>query len=186
MKRKALALTLLTISLISGVQFTKLVEANYIPLPSLWIQSPNPHQFSEFEGDVPLIVELDIVNSSDALESAVISYIVDGADNVSLANLEQHSVYNHPDGSSLVIVGEAVVRGLSEGNHTVVAYAKTPGGDVVFSEAVSFGVKAPSSTPTPEPNFSIDPNFSLYTGIALLIIILCLFAVFLLMRKHKH
>ena len=186
MKKKALALALLTISLISGVQFTNFVEANYIPLPSLWVTSPSPHQFSEFEGDVPLNVELDIVNSSDALESTVISYSVDGADNVSFTNLEQHSVFNHPDGSSLVIVGVTIVRGLSVGNHTVVAYAKTPEGDVVFSEAVSFGVKALPSTPTPEPPPSVDPNFSLYTGTASLIIILCVFAVFLFVRKHKH
>ena len=182
---------MLTISIMSGLQFIDVIEANYIPLPNLWIQSPNPHQFSEFEGDVPLNVELNIVNSSDALESTVISYSVDGADNVSLANLEQHSVYNHPDGSSLVIVGETVVKGLSEGNHTVVAYAKPPEGDVVFSEAVSFGVKAPPSTITPEPTspeatLISDQNF-IYVGIALLIIVSVVFAGFLLhRRKHKH
>jgi hypothetical protein len=186
MRKTAFTLTvMLTISIISGLQFIGVAEANYIPLPSLWVTSPNPHQFSEFEGDVPLNVELDIVNSSDALESTVISYSVDGADNVSFTNLEQHSVFNHPDGSSLVIVGETIVRGLSVGNHTVIAYAKTPEGDVVFSEAVSFGVKAPPSTLTPEPDLSIDPNFSLYTGLALLIVVVVV-AVFLLVRKHNQ
>jgi hypothetical protein len=126
------------------------------------------------------------------LELTVISYSFDGADNVSLANLEQHSVYNHPDGSSLVIVGETVVRELSEGNHTAVAYAETPEGDVVFSETVSFGVKAPPPTPTPEPaspetTLISDPIFIFYTGLALLIIVAGVFAVFLgYRRKHKH
>jgi hypothetical protein len=46
----------------------------------------------------------------------------------------------------------------------------------------------PESTPTstPEPPLSVDPNFSLYTGLALLTIVIAVFAVFLLVRKHKH
>ena len=47
---------------------------------------------------------------------------------------------------------------------------------------------SPSSTPTltPEPTLISDPNFIFYTGLALLIIIVAGFAVFLLTRKHKQ
>ncbi len=154
MQKTALALTLvlaLSISLvIFGVQFTKLAEANYIPLPSLWVTSPSYYEFSEFEGDVPLNFHLNVRNSSYALESTVVSYSVDGADNVSFTGLTQTERWGIGKQIYLIIGGETVLSGLSEGNHTVVVYAKTPD-NVVLSEAVSFNVKIPLSTPTPEP-----------------------------------
>ena len=45
---------------------------------------------------------------------------------------------------------------------------------------------AESETPSPESTLISDPNFSLYSGLALLIIILVVSAVFLLLRKHKQ
>ena len=152
MKKTALALILaFAMLLMFGVQFAKFAEANPVEIPGIWIASPSQTGFSEFEGSVPLNVELHLANSSDALELTVISYSVDGAANVSVTNLEQSSVWEHPAGSSLVIVGKADLTGLSEGNHTVVVYGKTPE-NVVLSEAVSFGVKVLPSTQTPMPH----------------------------------
>jgi len=149
--RTALALILaFAVLLMFGVQFAKFAEANPVEIPGIWIASPSQTGLSEFEGDVPLNVELHLANSSDALELTVISYSVDGAANVSLVNLEQSSVWEHPAGPSLIIIGKADLTGLSEGNHTVVVFVKTPE-NVVLSDAVSFNVKA-STSPTPLPS----------------------------------
>jgi hypothetical protein len=157
MRKTAFALTvMLIISIVSGLHFVDVVEANYIPVPSFSVTTPSQHEFSEFEGDVPLNFHLNVRNSSNALELTKISYSVDGAENVSLTNLEQGLRW-HVDGQPyLIIYGETVLSGLSEGNHTVVVYAKTPE-DAVFSDSVSFGVKTPPSTPTPEPTSTPTP-----------------------------
>jgi hypothetical protein len=96
--------------------------------------------------------------------------------------------------------GNTTLTNLSEGSHTLRLSLETESHSLLryeyFFLTVYFTIDSNQSTttstpteeptPTPEPNLSIDPNFSLYTGLALLIIILVVFAVFLfIMRKHK-
>jgi hypothetical protein len=187
LKKAALALILaFAMLLMFGVQFVKFAVANPVEIPGIWIASPSQTGFSEFEGSVPLNVELHLANSSDALELTVISYSVDGAANVSVTNLEQSSVWEHPAGPSLVIVGKADLTGLSEGNHTVVVYGKTPE-NVVLSDAVSFSVKVLPSTQTPIPNEDPQPTEQqVILGVAVTVAIVCVglgLLVYLIKRK---
>jgi hypothetical protein len=179
------SLVLLLVSLVFGVQFVKFAEANPIEIPGIWIASPSQTGFSEFEGNVPLNVELHLASSSDVLDSTVISYSVDGAANVSLTNLDQSSVWEHPAGPSLIIIGKADLTGLSEGNHTVVVYGKTPE-NVVLSDAFSFNVKA-SPSPTPIPHGVPEPTeLEVILGVAVTVAVITAglgLLVYLIKRK---
>ena len=89
------------------------------------------------------------------------------------------------DGRDTIINGNLTLSDLAVGEHNLTVFAKDKGGNLGASETLFFTVEEPN--PTPEPPLSVDPNFSLYTGIASLLIVLVVVAVFLLiMRKHKH
>ena len=76
--------------------------------------------------------------------------------------------------------------GLSEGNHTVVVYGKTPE-NVVLSEAVSFGVKVLPSTQTPMPHEVPQlTEQQVILGIAVTVAVVCVsfgLLVYLIKRK---
>lgn len=86
---------------------------------------------------------------------------------------------------NVTITGNTTLAGLANGEHNLTVFAEDEAGNLGSSEALFFTVEEP--TLTPEPSTSVDPNFSLYTGLALLIFVVAVFAVFLFyMRKNKH
>ena len=95
---------------------------------------------------------------------------------------------------SELIYNNLTLTDLSVGRHILMVGVSTE--TWFFSETVHFNISqtigpAPSlsssPSPTPEHTISVDPNFSLYTGLALLIMVVVTFVGLLVyFRKHKH
>jgi hypothetical protein len=159
----------------SIIDITVTVDTAFIP-PTPFIISPL-NQTTYNTNEVPLIYTIDskIFHSYYSLDTA----------NYAFGRIE--------------FTGNITLTDLSEGSHTFRLSLETESHSLLryeyFFLTVSFTVDSNQSTPTatpteeptPEPNLSIDPNFSLHTGLALLAIVIIVFAVFLFyMRKHKH
>ena len=158
----------------SIIDITITVDTAFIP-PKPFILSPL-NQTTYNTNEVPLIYTIDskIFHSYYSLDTA----------NYAFGRIE--------------FTGNTTLTNLSEGSHTLRLSLETESHSLLryeyFFLTVSFTIDSNQSTPTatpteeptPEPNLSIDPNFSLYSGLALLIIILVVSAVFLLLRKHKQ
>jgi hypothetical protein len=88
------------------------------------------------------------------------------------------------------IYGNSTLTDLSVGSHIIQVTVCNENG--FFSETVQFSIsQTPDSTvspsPSPEHTLIVDPNFSFYTGLALLIIVVTTFAgVLLYFKKRKH
>jgi len=161
----------------SIIDITITVDTAFIP-PKPFILSPL-NQTTYNTNEVPLIYTIDskIFHSYYSLDTA----------NYAFGRIE--------------FTGNTTLTNLSEGSHTLRLSLETESHSLLryeyFFLTVSFTIDSNQSTPTPtateeptptsEPNLSIDPNFSLYTGLALLTIVVAMFAVFLFyFKKRKH
>ena len=128
--------------------------------PYLSVASPENKTYETT--DIPLnftLIESDFPVSK-------IEYSLDGLDNVT-------------------ITGNTTLTGLTYGEHNLTVFAEDEAGNSGASEILFFTIEEPALTP--EPPLSVDPNFSLYTGLALLIVSIVVFAVFLIyFKKRKH
>ncbi|MBN1245991.1 hypothetical protein JXA31_10405 [Candidatus Bathyarchaeota archaeon] len=105
-----------------------------------------------------------------------------------------HAVYLLDGLGSKYIYDNLTLTDLSVGSHTIVVTVCTENG--FFSETIYLSISqtlepapSPSSSPfpTPEHTLSVDPNFMFYSGLALLIIVVAVFAGFLFyFKKRKH
>jgi hypothetical protein len=88
------------------------------------------------------------------------------------------------------IYGNSTLTDLSVGSHIIQVTVYNENG--FSSETIQFSIsQTPDSTvstsPSPEHTLSVDPNFSFYIGLALLIIVVTTFAgVLLYFKKRKH
>jgi hypothetical protein len=88
------------------------------------------------------------------------------------------------------IYGNSTLTDLSVGSHIIQVTVCNENG--FFSETVQFSIsQTPDSTvspsPSPEHTLIVDPNFSFYIGLALLIIVVTTFtSVLLYFKKRKH
>ena len=138
--------------------------------------SSSPATFSCFR-DQPLVVSIiSPENKTYELQGIALNFTLNEAVTKITYNL---------DGRNTTINGNITLSGLEVGEHNLTVFAEDTAGNEGSSETLIFTIEEPILTP--EPPLSVDPNFSLYTGIALLIIILTLFAVFLFyFKKRKH
>jgi len=188
-KMKTLALiTLFTFSIFFGVQFAELVEANWIPSgPYITIVSPTNYGTYDVGSTVLLNVS---VRESFGVDSTEVEYCLDEKENITLPTVVKN--YSTPSGIGYVLSSTVSLAELSEGVHSIAVYArgisKMTNWNTKNSTTCLFRIGESESFPTstPEGTLISDPNFIFYTGLALLIIIVCVVAVFLLRRKHKH
>jgi hypothetical protein len=88
------------------------------------------------------------------------------------------------------IYGNSTLTDLSVGSHIIQVTVCNENG--FSSETVQFSISqtpdsAVSPSPSPEHSLSVDPNFTFYTGLALLIIVVTTFAGLLVyFKKHKN
>jgi len=169
------------------------------------IDSPRNGSIYNDENQIPLNVTVDYLYTERYVPWRVLSRLFYSIDDEPAKNLATvFSGYTTP--IPFVYGGEIDVSSLSNGLHKIVVVAEFSvdvshvyvanynhsSSPATFSVFRDLPTPSPEPTPeptptsTPEPPLSVDPNLSLYTGTALLIIILCVVAVFLLMRKHKH
>lgn len=131
MKRKALAITLflaLLVSVVFGIEPVKIARANpigNIPVPHIGISCPPPQSIKKY---VNSTVELEIyVNMFiDSPELKRISYTLDGGpvvdiDDFTVKNTKNYFGIDKFDYKSYN--ANTTLKDLSEGNHTIVAYA---------------------------------------------------------------
>ena len=138
--------------------------------------SSSPATFSCFR-DQPLVVSIiSPENKTYELQGIALNFTLNEAVTKITYNL---------DGRNTTINGNVTLSGLEVGEHNLTVFAEDKAGNGGSSETLFFTVEEPILTS--EPPLSVDPNFSLYTGLALLIIILTLFAVFFFyFKKRKH
>jgi len=78
----------------------------------------------------------------------------------------------------MTINGNTTLSDLSYGEHNVTVFVTDENGNTGASETLFFTIEEPEEPPEPFP--------TLLVATASVIIVVCLFAVFLLTRKHKH
>ena len=122
-KKTAYVLSLvLTVSLILGVQFVKLVEANPMPTdPVISIETPIDKTY-----DVnSLVLTITIVTKYDGyyFTSArrIVSYSLDGNTKVTIVEIDY--TYDEEEKAS-TFNGSAVLSELADGSHSLIVYAK--------------------------------------------------------------
>ena len=124
------------------------------------------------------------IRESFGADSIEVEYYLDEKENITLPTIYGDVAVR----SSNVSLSE-----LSEGVHNVTVYAKgiskMTNWNTKNSTTCLFRIGESESFPTstPEGTLTSDPNFSLYTGLALLTIVIVVFAVFLFyFKKRKH
>jgi hypothetical protein len=157
MKKTALAFCMLLWLLLGTFHFSGLSSANPSinpQIPFIQITSP-PYPPSKFENNtVNLEIYVNMYNDSPKLTS--VSYSLDEGPLVYLENLTVTNIIDFGQGKIDFTLYEAstVLEGLSEGNHTVVAYS----GDLSVSRTFTVMYNQPSSTPSPEPTLTPYPT----------------------------
>jgi uncharacterized membrane protein YukC len=129
MNRAALALIIaFSFSVVTGIGFVNLADANPIgsvsvPVPSIGISYPPDPPMTYENSTVDLAIFVRLSNDAPRLKS--ISYSLDGKPLVYLENLTVHVLNDFgPDLQDFTAYSvEAKLENLSEGNHTVTAYA---------------------------------------------------------------
>ena len=197
MKKVAYALTLVfTVSIMLGVQAVKLAEANFIP-PGPYITVVSPANYGTYDVGSTVLLNVTVIGSFGA-DSTEVEYCLDGEEKITLPNVNKggSAPWDNSVLSSTVSLPE-----LSEGVHSITVYArgisKVENWNTHNSTTCFFriGESEPFPTSTPGGSLISDPNFSFYAyleepyfvAVAIMIVTLgVVFAVFLLVRKHKH
>jgi hypothetical protein len=208
MKRTVLAIALISALLFStaaGTSFVGLTTANPFDLPvdtGIRIYSTNysSYQVKPYENStVTLKIQVLLVYGyydqfwAENVNLDSMSYSLDEQPLVYINNIEKknHTNYGRDKQHFLEYTATVRLEDLSEGTHTVTAYANDMSSSYNFtvnSHYVVTDVKPmPSPVATPQPSLSIDPNFSFYCGLALMIISVAVFAGLLAyFKKRKH
>jgi hypothetical protein len=139
---------------------------------------------------VTLMVELHVANSSSDLQLTQISYKLDGSVNASMEGLEKVSVFDHPGGSSWIIMANTTLTHLSYDNHTVTVFAKTSSNDIL-SFSMSFKIEInPSPTltasPTPKEIGSGFSKFLLAVCLTACVAVASVILAFIFFKKRNH
>ena len=158
-------------SLSNGLHKIEVVAEFSVDVGHVYVASYNysssPATFSCFR-DQPIVVSIiSPENKTYELQGIALNFTLNEAVTKITYNL---------DGRNTSINGNVTLSGLEVGEHNLTVFAEDKAGNGGSSETLFFTVEEPILTS--EPPLSVDPNFSLYTGLALLIIILTLFAVF--------
>ena len=167
-------------SLSNGLHKIEVVAEFSVDVGHVYVASYNysssPATFSCFR-DQPIVVSIiSPENKTYELQGIALNFTLNEAVTKITYNL---------DGRNTTINGNVTLSGLEVGEHNLTVFAEDKAGNGGSSETLFFTVEEPILTS--EPPLSVDPNFSLYTGLALLIIILTLFAVFFFyFKKRKH
>ena len=167
-------------SLSNGLHKIEVVAEFSVDVGHVYVASYNysssPATFSCFR-DQPIVVSIiSPENKTYELQGIALNFTLNEAVTKITYNL---------DGRNTTINGNVTLSGLEVGEHNLTVFAEDKAGNGGSSETLFFTVEEPILTS--EPPLSVDPNFSLYTGLALLIIILTLFAFFLFyFKKRKH
>jgi hypothetical protein len=170
MKKTTLVFCMLLLLLVGAFHFSGLSNANPSinpQIPYIQITSP-PYPPSKFENStVNLEIYVNMYNDSPKLTS--ISYSLDEGPLVYLENLTVTSIIDFGQDKIDFTLYEAstVLRGLSEGNHTVVAYSGDLSVSRTFTVMSNQPTQSPSPNPTPEPDsFPATLIFVASVGIA--------------------
>ena len=167
-------------SLSNGFHKIEVVAEFSVDVSHVYVASYNysssPATFSCYRDQPPVVSIISPENKTYELQGIALNFTLNEAVTKITYNL---------DGRNTSINGNVKLSGLEVGEHNLTVFAEDKAGNEGSSETLFFTIEEPILTP--EPSLSVDPNFSLYTGLALLIIILTLFAVFLFyFKKRKH
>jgi len=167
-------------SLSNGLHKIEVVAEFSVDVGHVYVASYNysssPATFSCYIDQPPVVSIISPENKTYELQGIALNFTLNEAVTKITYNL---------DGRNTTINGNVTLSGLEVGEHNLTVFAEDKAGNEGSSETLFFTIEEPILTP--EPPLSVDPNFSLYTGLALLIIILTLFAVFLFyFKKRKH
>ena len=167
-------------SLSNGLHKIEVVAEFSVDVSHVYVASYNysssPATFSCYRDQPPVVSIISPENKTYELQGIALNFTLNEAVTKITYNL---------DGRNTSINGNVTLSGLEVGEHNLTVFAEDKAGNEGSSETLFFTIEEPILTP--EPSLSVDPNFSLYTGLALLIIILTLFAVFLFyFKKRKH
>ena len=217
MKRKALALIgALLFSVLAGTWFVGFTTANPFDLPvdtGIRIYSTNhiSYQVKPYENStVTLNIEVILVYGyydqswAESVHLDSICYSLDGQPLVDISNFEVENYTNYGRDKQDFLRCTATVKlvNLSDGSHTVTAYASDTHNAYAYindlSASYNFTINShyqgkvatptPSPAATPQPTLSIAPNFSFYRGLASMILFVAVLGVGLLVyfRKRKR
>jgi hypothetical protein len=127
-----LALSLVIfVSLVPGMQFVEVANANFFPGDALIISSPISNMVYS-NTSLPLKIVASVANPTPEVVS--ITYCLDGNYNVTLIDLSKTlREPGHIDGSQFYV--ELVLKNLAEGNHTIEAYSRDAIGREMSSSA---------------------------------------------------
>jgi hypothetical protein len=148
--------------------------------PVVTLLSPSSNE-SYSVSDIPLNVTVEVrtIILHNLERVRWLNYSLDGQTAISL-NLIEPSL-SEISQLPYFVYGNTMLTGLSNGSHSLTIFGKTSvsGLNGYFNETVIFVV---DESGTPEP----EPFPTLIVATASIIIVVVVFAVFLLVRKHKH
>ena len=128
MKRTAISLSLILalLLLVSDAQFVNLSKANPISIPSvptIQISYPLTSIGAYVNSTVEFVISVNMFVESPTLN--IVSYSLDGESPMNLGDLKVTNFYNYgPEKSDFkTYKANFILKDLSEGNHTIVAYA---------------------------------------------------------------
>lgn len=105
-----------------------------IPAPAIEIKSPSPDFLRIYQNTtLPLSIEVRLLNNSPEISS--VSYSLDGKANVTLTNLwKSEEVYFATNLQGYALVTNSTLTNLSQGNHTLNAYAFYTNGELISTQ----------------------------------------------------
>ena len=146
MKKAVFALTaILSIICLVGATAQVPIALSQIPAPAIQIISPSPSFLRIYQNTtLPLSIEVRLLNNSPEITS--ISYSLDDKSNITLTNFSKsEEVFFGTNIQGYALVANSTLTNLSEGNHTLNAYAFYTNGEVMSTQEI----------------FKIDSSYSL-------------------------
>jgi len=148
-RRNALFIVIFVISMLIGIQAIEVVDANPFPQSTMGIDSPQPITSLVYQNTtVPLTISLILlVDSSGAYSPKItqVTYSLDGHQNISIPDIPktgkeftETGILGSQTHFVSLLVG-ATLSNLSEGQHTLKAYAFDAAG-TVMTDSVTFAV----------------------------------------------
>ena len=170
------------VSLTIEIGAVEVAEANFLPCPpSILIDSPvdKTYNTNSVWLNITLKTWFDSGNVSRVVECGL-----DAKENTTIPLVSKA----YEDTFSTV-TGALLLSDLSEASHSIAVYVTYTYGTYSTSNSITskFIILLPEPTSTPEPMLISDPNFSFYTGLALMIIFVAVFAgLIVYFKKRKH
>ncbi len=192
MPKKLLATTIILLSAIAVLSSIPMLEANFYPIPSVYVRGYNPTYPNG--NNYTFTVEVHI--SMDAQAIVSISYSLDGEANITSTNLEYTTWFKSdlPNNHQIYSITENL-HNLMIGNHTINAYATDSEGKVLSANWLfTVGIIPNSATPTTSqniptintgPKMQVALNPSIVYILAIVIVIVAVASISLVYFRRR-